>query len=81
MNCLTQVDLWWHALPEVERLATKSIDKLVDIVETHIRSERQGWKATSQATKILQQAADNAKKLPRSNSEQSYMISSPVKSP
>eukprot|EP00942_MAST-04A_sp_MAST-4A-sp1_P012913 g12913.t1 len=81
VNCLTQVDLWWHALPEVERLATKSIDKLVDIVETHIRSERQGWKATSQATKMLQQAADNAKKLPRSNSEQSYMISSPVKSP
>lgn len=56
---LGQVDLWWNSLPEVERLATKSIDQLVNVVEGHIRSERQGWRATSQSAKKLSEAMDS----------------------
>ena len=83
INGLTQIDLWWHSLPEVERLATKSIDKLVEEVETHVRSERQGWRATSQSAKMLQQAAnDGGKGLARSDSMQSVASnSSPPSSP
>jgi hypothetical protein len=78
VNGLGQVDLWWNSLPEVERLASKSIDQLVSTVESHIRSERQGWRAISQTAKKLSQATDAAQqegKLPPAVGENS--ISSP----
>ena len=40
--------MWWEALPQVERLASSSIDRLVGSVEGQISSERDGWKASSE---------------------------------
>ena len=53
---LSQIELWWMSLPEVERLSAHSIDMLVQSVEGQIRNERQGWRATSQSTKKLAEA-------------------------
>jgi hypothetical protein len=53
---LSQIELWWMSLPEVERLSAHSIDMLVQSVEGQIRNERQGWRATSQSTKKLIEA-------------------------
>ena len=48
--------MWWDALPEVERLATTSIDTLVDTVEGQLRAERRGWRASSQSLRKMQEA-------------------------
>jgi hypothetical protein len=55
---LGQIDLWWKSLPEVERLATKSINDLVSTVEDQIRNEHQGWRATSEAASKLSDAQE-----------------------
>ena len=55
---LGQIDLWWKSLPEVERLATKSIDDLVSTVEDQIRNEHQGWRATSEVSSKLSDAQE-----------------------
>ena len=58
---LSQIELWWTSLPEVERLSTRNIDTLVQSVEGQIRKERQGWRATSQSTKKLTEAIATSK--------------------
>ena len=57
---LSQIELWWTSLPEVERLSARSIDLLVQSVEGQIRNERQGWRATSQSTKKLTETIEAA---------------------
>ena len=56
---LKLVQLWWDSLPEVERLATKSVDFLVSTVEKQMRTERNGWRATSQSMKKIQEALNS----------------------
>ena len=46
----------WDSLPEVERLATKNISLLVETVEKEMRTERSGWRATSDSMKKIKQA-------------------------
>ena len=46
--------MWWESLPEVEKLATHSIDTLIGSVEGQLATERQGWRASSQSAKKLQ---------------------------
>ena len=53
---LNTITLWWEALPEVEQLATKNIDFLVESVEGVIRTERHGWISSSESTKRLKEA-------------------------
>jgi hypothetical protein len=57
---LGQIQLWWNALPLVEKLAAKSIDQLVSQVEGQIRNEQQGWRAMSQAAKKIQESVQHA---------------------
>ena len=59
---LTSIQLWWNALPEVEQLATKNIDFLVESVEGVIRTERQGWVSSSESTKRLKEDMNNLTK-------------------
>ena len=56
VSSLELIQMWWDALPEVERLASKSIDFLVESVENQIRNEHQGWRATSPSMQKLQEA-------------------------
>ena len=56
VTSLKMANMWWDALPEVERLATTSIDTLVDTVEGQLRAERRGWRASSQSLRKMQQA-------------------------
>ena len=46
-------------MPEVERLATKNISLLVETVEKEMRTERSGWRATSDSMKKIKQAVNN----------------------
>ena len=50
--------MWWESLPEVEKLATHSIDMLVGSVEGQLATERQGWRASSLSAKKLQDILD-----------------------
>jgi hypothetical protein len=56
---LNTIMLWWAALPEVEKLATKNIDFLVESVESVLRTERSGWISSSESTKVLKEQMEN----------------------
>ena len=59
---LKSINLWWDSLPEVERLATYNISMLVETVEKEMRTERSGWRATSDSMKKMKQAINQAEK-------------------
>jgi hypothetical protein len=59
VSSLKMVKMWWESLPEVEKLATHSIDMLVGTVEGQLATERQGWRASSQSAKKLQDILDS----------------------
>ena len=56
IQSLKSIHLWWECLPEVEELATKNINRLVDSVEKQMRTERSGWLAMDSGKKKLKAA-------------------------
>ena len=62
VSSLKMVKMWWESLPEVEKLATRSIDTLIDTVEGQLRKERQGWRASSESMKKIQAALNKSVK-------------------
>ena len=58
INDLETLKIWWFALQDVEKFAIENIDKLIESTESIIQKERDGWRATSDATtKQLAKAA------------------------
>jgi hypothetical protein len=58
IQSLKSIHLWWECLPEVEELATKNINRLVDSVEKQMRTERSGWLAMDSGKKKLKDAVN-----------------------
>lgn len=76
IHALQELIMWWETLSPIDHSAVENIDRLVFSAEELLLRERQAWKATSQAAKLLQKAAHSLQQNAPSDGENSSSKSS-----